>query len=192
MPTSKAEPTGRAIANYRRALRLDPTSGEARTNLAYAESLLAKGTSGDAAQHDLSLADYANRANGWLNRYISPRAILTTAIVGWIAFWAAIGLRLCDLRFAWKTLAISSLLVAAATAASYAASCREVARNEAVVVAASAELRTGDGPNFPGVGGTQLNAGQSIEWLKRRGQWVQVRTEQGLSGWLPSDAVEIL
>jgi tetratricopeptide (TPR) repeat protein len=183
---------GQAVANYRRALRLDPTNREARTNLAYAESRLAKGRSGEANGHDLSLADYVHLANGGLNRFVSPHAVLMIAILSWIGFWVAIGLRLCDLRFAWKTLAISSLLVAAATAASYAASCREVARNEAVVVAASAELRTGDGPNFPGVGGTKLSEGQSIGWVKRRGQWVQVRTEQGLSGWLPIDAVEIL
>jgi tetratricopeptide (TPR) repeat protein len=183
---------GRAIANYRRALRLDPTNSNARTNLAYAESLLKKADSKSTHQPAASVASFANLANGWLSRFVRPSVVLATAIIGWILFWTAIGLRLCEVRFPWKTLAACSLLVAIVAAASYAASYQSASRPEAVVVATSAELKTGDGASFPNVASATVHEGQPVEWLKRRGDWVQVRTSAGQSGWLADSAVEVL
>lgn len=184
--------TGRAIANYRRALRLDPTNHNALTNLTYAESLLPTADSTDKHPPATSFASFTNLANGWLNRFIRPAAILTAAIVGWIAFWTTIGLRLCEVKLPWKTLATCSLLVTAIAAASYATSCRSASRQEAVVVSADAKLKAGDGDKFANIGGVSLHTGQSIEWLKRRGEWVLVRTGEGQSGWLERKSVEIL
>jgi tetratricopeptide (TPR) repeat protein len=184
--------TGRAIANYRRTLRLDPTNQNARTNLAYAESLLKKSESATAIPQGSTYSELAIVANGWLNRFVSPAAVLTIAIVSWIGFWAAIGLRLCDVRVPWKTLAACALIVCAVAATSYAASCQSAARSEAIVISSDMALRTGDGKNFSTVAGATLNEGQQIEWLKRRGDWVQVRTAQGQTGWMPDAAIELL
>ncbi len=184
--------TGRAIANFRRALKLDPTNHAARKNLAFAEGRLAKPATADTVEQPSSFTDFARFANGWLNRYIGPTSVLATAIVAWFAMWTAVGLRLCDVRFPWKSLAIVSLLLAAVAATSYSLSRQESAQHVAVVVSSDASLRTGDGESFPGVSGIQLSEGQSVEWLKRRGDWVQVRTTAGPSGWLPESVVEIL
>jgi tetratricopeptide (TPR) repeat protein len=183
--------TGRAIANYERSLRLDPTNRDSRTNLAYAQGRLAK-PAADAKESAVTRSEYASLANSFLNRYVSPTAVLTIATIAWLAFWVALGARLCDLRFPWKSLAVASLLIAVTAAASYALSCQAADSNVAVVVNSDAPLRTGDGDSFPAVGSTQLAEGQSVEFLKRRSGWVQIKTEQGDSGWLPAGAVEVL
>jgi tetratricopeptide (TPR) repeat protein len=185
--------TGRAIANYRRSLRLGPTSRAARTNLAYAESLLnpraaAAESSGDAD----SLAGYVSMANGWLNRYVSPRRVLAIMFVAWVALWAAIGVRLLGLRFPWKSMAATGLVVAALSATSYVLSCQELDKNVAVVVLPDTTLRVGDGRNFATVADAALHEGQSVELVKRRGDWLQVRTQSGQTGWLSSPAVETI
>ena len=175
--------TGRAAANYRRSLKLDPTDRDSRTNLAYAESLMKlPSAAGDT--------DYTSLANGWLNRYVSPQSVLVTSIIAWISLWTAIGLRLCGVRFPWKTTAGVAILLFAATAASYALSSAESSRRLAVVISPNASLRAGDGANFPAVANVELGEGQAVEVLKRRGEWVQIRTAVDQSGWLPSRLVE--
>ncbi len=181
----------RAIANYQRSLRLDPTSRDARTNLTYAESLLSS-PAADAGHADKSLADYVSIANEWLNRYVSPRAVLATAIGGWFVIWAALAARLLALRVAWKSLATVALAVTALAATSYSLSCQSLSQPTAIVVSPAATLRAGDGDNFASVTGTALHAGQSVEHLKHRGSWTQVRTTAGQSGWLPNSVVETL
>ncbi|MGD9631857.1 MAG: BatD family protein [Pirellulales bacterium] len=183
--------TARAIANYERALRLDPTDRAARTNLEFAEGRL---TSNDikSAVVNNSLAAWATVANGWFNRFVSPRTVLAIAVAAWLAFWIALGLRLAELRFAWKSLATAALAVTAITATSYLLTLKSLGQSSAIVVAPSAELRTGDGANFPAASATKLAAGERVDFLRERGQWVQIRTAGGQSGWLPSDALEVL
>jgi hypothetical protein len=135
-------------------------------------------------------ADYAALANGWLNRYVSPQSVLVTAICAWFSLWAAIGVRLCGIRFPWKTTAGVAIVLFAGTAASYALSCAETSRSMAVVVSPNATLRAGDGANFPAMANVQLGEAQAVEVLMRRGDWVQIRTAVGQSGWLPKQVVE--
>jgi tetratricopeptide (TPR) repeat protein len=184
--------TARAIANYHRSLRLDPTNQDARTNLAYAEILLPTPAATDSSHAAKSLAAYASIANDWLNRYLNPRAVLATAIVAWFAFWAVIAARLLAFRMAWKTLATAALIVTVVATTSYTLSSRSLSQPTAIIISPTATLRTGDGDNFASVAGSELHAGQQVEQLKHRGSWLQVRTATGESGWLPDAAVEIL
>ena len=140
----------------------------------------------------MPLAAYASVANDWLNRYLSPRAVLATAIVAWFAFWAAIATRLLAVRIAWKTLATAALVVTVVAATSYTLSCQSLSQPTAIIVSPTATLRNGDGEHFANVAGSELHAGQQVEHLKHRGSWLQVRTPNGQSGWLPDAAVEIL
>jgi SH3-like domain-containing protein len=50
----------------------------------------------------------------------------------------------------------------------------------------------GDGRNFATVADAALHEGQSVELVKRRGDWLQVRTQSGQTGWLSSPAVETI
>jgi tetratricopeptide (TPR) repeat protein len=183
--------TARAIANYQRSLRLDPTNRDARTNLAFAESLLSTPVT-DSTRTTKSISDYVAVANDWFNQTVSPRAMLTVGILAWLAFWAAIAARLLALRVAWKSLAKAALAVTAVAATSYSLSCQSLNEPTAIIISPTATLRTGDGENFASVTGSQLHAGQSVEHLKHRGHWLQVRTPNGRTGWLPDATVEIL
>jgi tetratricopeptide (TPR) repeat protein len=183
--------TGRAIANYRRALALEPTNRAAQTNLDFATSALAAKEK-DTPPVEMALADQFVVANSWLNRFVRPRWVASVALAAWFAFWIALGLRIFEVRFAWKSVAVAALAIAAVTATSYTLTCRSLAQSSAVVVAPTAALRTGDGERFAAVGGAQVPEGQSVDLLRQRGAWVQVRTPAGRTGWLPGDAVEVL
>jgi uncharacterized protein YgiM (DUF1202 family) len=140
----------------------------------------------------MALADQFVVANSWLNRFVRPRWVASVALAAWFAFWIALGLRLFEVRFAWKSAAVAALAIAAVTATSYTLTCRSLAQSSAVVVAPTAALRTGDGERFAAVGVAQVPEGQSVDLLRQRGAWVQVRTPAGRTGWLPGDAVEVL
>ena len=119
--------TPRAIANYQRSLRLDPTNRDARTNLAYAENLLSKPAAATDSNHAAkSLSNYVTIANDWLNQFVRPRTVLAAAILAWLTFWTAIAARLLALRATWKSLATAALLVTAIAATSYSLSCQSL------------------------------------------------------------------
>jgi tetratricopeptide (TPR) repeat protein len=181
---------GRAIANYRRALALEPTHRPARINLQLAEGAVSAEKS-ESTRNAPSLTDQAAFANERLNWFVSPRAVLALGVAGWIAFWAAIGLRLSHIRFAWKTTAVAVLALVLLAAASFALSCRTLGHASAIVVA-DQTLRTGDGDRFPTVDGATLAEGQTVSYLRRRGHWVQVELPDGQTGWLPRTGVEAL
>lgn len=183
--------TGRAIANYERALQLDPTDYAARTNLAFAKGRIASENEHSTAAEQ-SLLAWAALANDWLNRFFLPRTVLLIAVAAWFVFWIALGLRLAGQRFAWKSVATMSFAVAAITATSYSLTLQSLGQASAIVVAPSAELRSGDGANFPTIAATKLAEGQRVEFLRERSEWIQIRTPSGQTGWLPSDAVEVL
>lgn len=183
--------SGRAIANYRRALALDSTNRAAQKNLAFAEAALAANTK-DANSPERTAAAWMVVANDWLNRFVSPRTVFVVATSAWFAFWIALGLRLVELQFSWKTAAVATLAIAVLAATSFTLSHRSLEHASAVVVATDAELRVGDGASFPAAGGAKLAEGESVDFLRQRGEWVQIRTPGGTSGWLPETAVEVL
>ena len=83
-------------------------------------------------------------------------------------------------------------MVFAVSAASSALIWQESSRQLAVVVAGDAVLHEGDGTSFPIISQGQLREGQTVELYKRRGEWLQVRNENGMLGWLPSASVEAI
>jgi tetratricopeptide (TPR) repeat protein len=184
---------GRAVANYHRALRLDPTNRQARTNLAYAEGLLKpRPDAPEVNRKPIQFVDYVSVANDWMSRYASPHTTPSIAIVAWLALWAAIGLRAVRVHFPWKSLAAASIVICFVAGASYFLNCQELNRNLAVVVSTASPLRAGDGENFASTDGVHLQEGSTVELLKQRGDWLQVRTQNDQTGWLPRQAVEII
>ncbi len=185
--------TGRAIANYRRSLQIDSTNRVAQTNLAYADGL-AKATT-NAAETTLNskpISADASKANDWIGRYVSPRGELMIMFCAWFVLWATVGSRLLGMSLPWKTIASAAIVLFAVTATSYAMSWHESARRMVVVIPPRVALREGDGPSFPTVPQSQLAEGRTVELIKQRGDWLQIRTENGQTGWLPKKAVEII
>jgi TolA-binding protein len=171
---------GRAVANYLRCLKIDPTMREARLNLAYAEKTLhSQVAPTEVKGQDSSFLAYAAVGNEWLNSRINPRTVFVVTVVVWIAFWALIGMRLLGIRFPWKSTSSAAAVLFVLAAASTSLSWQIAERQIAVVVQASAA-------NAP------VHPGQVVEPIQKRGESTRVRTQNGDSIWLPSDSIEVI
>jgi hypothetical protein len=83
-------------------------------------------------------------------------------------------------------------LLFAVAAMSYALSCQKAAKSIAVIVSPDATLREGDGQNYPKAAEVSLGEGQTVELIRGRGEWLQIRTAKDQIGWLPRTAVETI
>jgi SH3-like domain-containing protein len=73
-----------------------------------------------------------------------------------------------------------------------AGSFHQSARALAVVVSPNTALHEADGTHSALISGGYIREGRTVELLKRRGDWLQVRTENGQTGWLSDDLVEAI
>ncbi len=184
---------GKAIANYRRALKIDPTNRNARTNLAFAErsaqaTAAASQSKDNNATHSLQWADIAR----WVNSYVSPRSLQLVMLIAWCALWASVGIYFGGFRFPWKTGVTLSALCFALTAALFISNWRQSEVPIAVVVSPDATLYEADGPRSAPIADAIVHEGQIVEPLKQRGNWSQIRTKNGQTGWLTSNDLEAI
>lgn len=179
---------GEAIANYRRALQIDPTNHTAKMNLQFAEQSVQSANPVDA---DTGLTELASAANGWLSDHVSLRTLGALAVLSWFALWLAFGLRMYDVRFPWKSVAITAAIVAIASVSLYVANWERSDQSIAVVTAPSVALRAGDGDHFP-TSGASLSEGEAAELVKQRGEWLKVRLPSGEAGWVAGADAEVI
>jgi TolA-binding protein len=180
--------TGRAVANYLRCLRIEPTMHEAQLNLAYAKKMLKlPAGAADAKAAEQTFATYALIGNEWLSSRISPHAMFVLMIGAWITVWAFIGARVLGYRFPWKRATIAAIVVFVLSAASTMLSWQTAERQVAVVVQSPAAV----GAKVD-VAASRVSPGEVVEPIQTRGGSIRVRTENGETIWLPSDSVEVI
>ncbi len=178
--------TGKAIANYRRALRLDPMNQTYREHLALAERNLVIASPTQNAK----LASIRD-ANDRIQRFVSPRTMKGLLISAWAAFWGIIALRALRFQFHWKAFASITLLCATLAAGSYFLRVTEfVADGTAVLVERNVTIREGDGSEFAEVTELRSAEGRVVKVLDRRGDWVRISLASGTAGWIPADTSE--
>ncbi len=142
--SNRIDQIGQAIANYRRALRLDPANALYHERLAEAEISAGIGVAGRE-----SLLERARRINDWVLRWISPMQMLVGFTIAWVAFWITLSSRVLGLAKSWKPLAGLMLVVASLCGGSYLLRVRDFTRDDcAVLVSSSVSLREGDGNEF--------------------------------------------
>jgi tetratricopeptide (TPR) repeat protein len=181
---------GPAIANYRRALRIDPTNHIFHANLEQVEATA--GVKPEVGTSTRSLSDRLDRLNDVISRHVHPRTVGVAALLLWFCAWTCIALRLLRVQFPWKTLTAASLMLFVTTAVSYGNSVETFRRQDTgILVEPQLALRSGDGTNFSSTANWEQCEGQSVMVLHRRGDWLQVRGN-GQTGWVPADAVEVL
>lgn len=179
--------TGKAIANYIRCLRIEPTMREAQLNLAHAKKMLHLPASPtDAKRPESSILAYAVLGNEWLNSRISPRTVFVAMIVAWIAAWTFIGVRLLGFHLPWKSatsVAIFTFTLAATSSwlSLQTADHRIAVVHAPVVAGTAADVTT-----------AKVSEGQVVELIQTRGDSFRVRTENGDTIWLPSDSLEVI
>ncbi|WP_158264877.1 BatD family protein [Blastopirellula marina] len=183
--------TGKAIANYDRALALDATNWQARQNLAAAQAALSPSEHG--AEAATSLSGLLTRVGDAFQSVLSPVAVMTLAAVAWVSVWMIVlGSFYFPSRHWRLALVPTACLLLAAVAASNLEWFADAEAPQAIVAAPTAVLRQAPGEQFPAVASTELSEGEAIEILKVDGDWLQVHTANGSTGWVAHPDVEIL
>ncbi len=176
---------GRAILNYRRALRLAPRNSELRDNLALARS---RRVDGESAQFG---GDFLS------TRWQGLRSVISTgefAAIGLILLWIGTVLLLLGIlrwmawtRLRWP-LVIIALLLPLASIAAWTAEWQDWSGKEAVLLAPTVTVSSGPGSDFVTL--FEIHEGAELRIREERGAWVRVRLGDELEGWIPRGSFE--
>ena len=178
---------GKAILNYRRALRLDPTSPEILKNLTFARSRRADQIPVTTEKKVLS------RLFFWHYEW----SMSTRLLVGGVCF-ALLCLWLTARMWTRKIPAIGAvyivlLLMTAGMAGSVLVEQIARGRNPAgVVIVESITARQGDGMNYPESFTEPLHAGTEFDLIQRRSGWLHIRLADGSQAWIPDTSAELI
>lgn len=176
---------GAAILHYERALRLDPADDDARDNLAFARGRIRDTVPDPDLQYPIRVV-----------RDLLDRIPADTIAWSFLAVWAltaalaaAVPLQRSWARrrlLAYAACALGLLSLAAGTVLLYRA--RLDADPVAIVQAEKVDVKSG-----PGEENTVLfsvHEGTRVEVRNGLDRWLQVSLPNGLTGWVPSSAVE--
>jgi tetratricopeptide (TPR) repeat protein len=181
---------GRAILNYRRALKLDRSDLNIQKNLAFARS----------RRTDRVETSTEKQVLGTLFFWHYDFSLRTKVLLACLCFAAV-----CTALTAWTWLSDTrrppGLLWAAAFAgvllAALLASLAVEARHRAVVrpgvvTAAQVVARQGDGPNYPPSFKEPLHAGMEFELLEQRPGWLHIVLSDSTDAWIPADTAGLV
>jgi tetratricopeptide (TPR) repeat protein len=181
---------GRAVRQYERALRLDPTHGDAAHNLALIREFIARRAS--EAGRDADLAPAAGPWRAVLDRF-SPR----TASLAFLSFHLALFLVLVVRRFlraeglhlAAGVLAGILLMLVLVTGAVTVGKYRQATAGDAEAVVVERDvLPVMEGPGSQ-VQRFVLEEGSRVTVLEERDDWARIRDDRGRDGWAPVASV---
>ena len=180
--------SGRAAAEFRRALRLNPDHHRARRALfrtwpVEEEDDRDGGTIIDDASFLLS------RWNERVASVVPMKALFGVSVLAWIGLWTAIALR-------WSAVAKSSWLapvflaaVALSTGWVYLdARFKSTRTGRAVLTAELVQIHTSDDASQPIVATLTNAEGRVVQELARRAGWVRIQTKSG-TGWVRDSAL---
>ncbi len=176
---------GRAILNYRRALRLRPGDENIRRNLDYARSQRLdriEDSSSDQALHTLLFWHYD----------LSPSTRWTLFAVAWIAVWGLAAMRLKRPRFVSSAVLAVVGFIAVALGTSVAASSFGATDNAGVITELETVARKGDARSYAPAFEQPLHAGLEFKLLEARRDWLHVELPDGRTAWVEASAAELL
>lgn len=191
---------GRAIANYRRALRCDPTSAKAAANLRFAQSqidLRHKAKGDDDQQKNETLV--GEGVWGWIQIPLQAIGLNVITIVfacASVLFWALVTLRSCWIRFSLaKWASVPVLVMLAAGGLLFVNDYQDVP--VAVAVVDQLDVHAGDGHDFEINLEIESATGQQFPVLSQRGGWFQIslpgsKPANDKMGWVHQSQVETI
>lgn len=177
-----------AVANYRRALRFAPSSQQHHEHLLAAQAAI-----GATATKPVSKLQSIRTYNDALLRFVPPKGMLIISLLAWVAAWGLLACRLLSGPQPWKLPTACLILLAITTFSSYQLRVSAFSVDHvAVVTQPSASLREGDGIEFAVTSESPFQGGDVVEVLDRRGIWHKVKLGNGQSGWVPSNALQLI
>jgi hypothetical protein len=177
---------GLAALHFERALFLDASDDDARADL----TELRRGNV------DRLEGESDEGGSETVARVLAPlpgHAAAICFLIAWCAGWTLLGLRLLmPPKAAFGAWAIVSFAVAGACALLTwgAAEGHKLALQRAVVIAPSAAAR--EGPDEKAVSHFEIHEGTTVRVEDEEGAFRRVKLANGLTGWIPSSAVELV
>lgn len=181
----QANQRGKAIANYRRALRLDPTNDLYRRNLVHVEQEL------NLPATESRFAKVGEINDVFLS-FVTLEWVIRSFFLAWILFWSAIALRTFGVKFPWKSIATIAGLLIVVTGCSYWLRVSPlVADAQAILISNDIVVHEGDGNEFPEVTTLGSSEGRAVAVLSQRGEWVRIATAN-TEGWVAAASLELI
>lgn len=178
--------TGRAIAAFRRAQRLDPADPAIRDALATARARVG------AAITPAPSSRIRNIALAWRGHIPRP-ALLALALTAYAAAWLALTARLLGFHPGSRIAFIAAAVSVFSIAPLIAESVLDAPRDHGVLIASGVPALNGPSPGvYAPTFTTPLPAGLELRILERRDNYIHVRLPDNRDTWLPADALEPL
>jgi len=177
---------GRAIASYRRALKLNPRDEETKTNLAFAKQFTI-----DRLEYP-QVNFFASLFRGVLSAFSAEEAFLIWTILFWgtVCLWGFHFLSRNRTR-AFTTLAtifVCLLLIISIPTAAKIYS--QETETRGVLISTEAKIYSGPGEDFT----LQFTGHEGLEFSidERREAYYRIALDNGVKGWVKSDAAEVI
>lgn len=192
----KAGRLGLSVLSYERALVLAPSDEDARTNLLYANELVADAV--DEAPLPLAVRWAVDLYRGLQPNFLAV-LLSATFLLGGVALTLIVhdGWDAWDAwrQPQWRSFTVFFLVVSAALAlASGGALAAKVSaqsnRVEAIVLTENAYVRSGPGDANPRL--AEIHEGLKVRVISEREGWYQVTLANGLTGWLRASELETI
>ncbi len=184
----KLEQTGKAVLNYNRALRLDPSDENTKANLNLANARTVDNI-------DQAPVFFLKRWIVGLRQGISSNQWAVVSIALFVLMLAALLLFLLSPRLPWrKTGFWGAMLCAAAFAFAVIFSSKQKAEElnpcEAIVMNTAAPVKSS--PDYNSTDIFLLHEGTKVRLVRRQSGWFEIRLANGSVGWIEEGAVEVI
>jgi tetratricopeptide (TPR) repeat protein len=168
---------GRAILNYRRGLRLEPGNARLQANLRYARSQRID-------QFDTTTQQALLPRLLFWHDQVSLRTQVGLALAGFLLAWTGAFMHLFRRRSGLLWGVVGALLFILFAGSALVVHAHNTSRRHGVIVAEEAPIRKGNGESYALQFPRPLHAGAEFEVLEARGSWLNIRLENGTSGWI--------
>ncbi|QDT88825.1 BatD family protein [Gimesia algae] len=190
----QSDQLGRAIANYERALKLQPDNRQFQANLNAAQAMVQTADKPqDLSSPHKGLLLKLNNGNSVLTKMVGQQVILMVLVLASLTFWGLVILRTMGHKLSlWKFATLPGLLLMSSLVSMYLHTENTVQQGNAVIVEQHLPLHAGDGEQFAEVAVLDSAEGHRVQTLAHRGSWTQIQTNRGHIGWVPDHVLELL
>ncbi|MBN1973648.1 MAG: hypothetical protein JW787_08410 [Sedimentisphaerales bacterium] len=178
---------GRAILNYRKAEKLDSSDENIKKNLAFARSRRIDRVTVNTEKkvvHTLFFWHY--------DFSMKTKFILTCAFFGVLCLCGAAAIRRGLIGQLTAVIVICGLLTILFFASVVIESKSQASISYGVITAGEVIARQGDGQNYPPSFRESLHEGTEFQLLESRPRWYHIKLTDNSTGWIPSDAAELI
>ncbi len=190
----QSDQLGRAIANYERALKLQPDNRQFQANLNAAQTMVqTEATPQELTSLDKGLLLKLKSGNAVLIKMVGQQAMIVLIVLSSLTFWGLVILRTMGHQLSlWKCATLPGLLLMVSLVSMHFHTENTAQQGNAVIVEQRLQLHEGDGERFTEVAVLDSAEGHRVQTLAHRGSWTQIQTTHGHIGWVPDHVLELL